>query len=212
MATPSQREIKRDMEGRSAAVRIMTIHGAKGLEAPIVFLPDTCRPPVKRGGSVDRLQFNDQYLPLWRASRALLDDYSAAQVARREEQAAQEERRLLYVAMTRARDRLYIGGWLGKRDKQPAEGSWYQMIAAALEGPTATAGETLAQQLAAGEVTLQKKPRPTRALSQVRRRPRRRVAVPSTQTGGASAMAINYSLPQRWMPLSGRTLHATPQP
>ena len=151
-----QQEIKRDMEGRSAAVRIMTIHGAKGLEAPIVFLPDTCRPPVKRGGSVDRLQFNDQYLPLWRASRALLDDYSAAQVARREEQAAQEERRLLYVAMTRARDRLYIGGWLGRRDKQPAEGSWYQMIAAALEGPTATAGETLAQQLAAGEVTLQK--------------------------------------------------------
>ena len=37
-----QREIKRDMEQGRDEVRVMTVHGAKGLEAPIVFLPDTC--------------------------------------------------------------------------------------------------------------------------------------------------------------------------
>lgn len=143
-----QQEIKRDMEGRGAAVRIMTVHGAKGLEAPIVFLPDTCRAPVKRGGAVDRLQFNDKQLPLWRASKELQDSYSAAQIARQEALAAQEERRLLYVALTRARDRLYIGGWLGKLDKEPAAGSWYEMIAKALSAPEKKA------QLAGGETAL----------------------------------------------------------
>ncbi len=139
-------EIKRDMEGRGAAVRIMTVHGAKGLEAPIVFLPDTCRAPVKRGGQVNRLQFDAARRPLWRASKALQESYGEAQVARAERQARQEEKRLLYVALTRARDRLYIGGWLGKRDTQPAEGSWYDMIAQAL-------GDDL-QQLALGETAL----------------------------------------------------------
>lgn len=149
-----QQEIKRDMEGRGAAVRIMTVHGAKGLEAPIVFLPDTCRAPVKQGGAVDRLQFNEQGLPLWRAAKILRDPYSAAQIERQNKLAAQEERRLLYVALTRARDRLYIAGWLGKRDPQPAEGSWYQMIDAALDN----AGDGNATDiLAGGEVAL---PRP----------------------------------------------------
>ena len=149
-----QQEIKRDMEGRGAAVRIMTVHGAKGLEAPIVFLPDTCRAPVKQGGAVDRLQFNEQDLPLWRAAKILRDPYSAAQIEWQNKLAAQEERRLLYVALTRARDRLYIGGWLGKRDGQPAAGSWYQMIDAALEN----AGNGDASEiLAGGEVAL---PRP----------------------------------------------------
>ena len=146
-----QQEIKRDMEGRGTgygAVRIMTVHGAKGLEAPIVFLPDTCRAPVKRGGTVDRVQFNDKHLPLWRAKKELQDSYSAAQSARQEKLASQEERRLLYVALTRARDRLYIGGWLGKRDKAPAKGSWYEMIAAALDTPEKAA------QLAGGETAL----------------------------------------------------------
>jgi ATP-dependent helicase/nuclease subunit A len=39
----ASQDIKRDMEAGGGAVRIMTVHGAKGLEAPIVFLPDTCR-------------------------------------------------------------------------------------------------------------------------------------------------------------------------
>ena len=137
-------EIKRDMERSGAAVRIMTVHGAKGLEAPIVFLPDTCRPPVKRGGAPERLQLADGRLPLWRAASALQAPYGTEQAAAAAGKSAEEERRLLYVALTRARDRLYVGGWLGKRDKGPAAGSWYDMIAEALgDKPDAlAAGET----------------------------------------------------------------------
>ena len=147
-----QQEIKRDMESAGGAVRIMTVHGAKGLEAPIVFLPDTCRPPVKQGGASDRMQFTDDKLPLWRAGKMLRDSFSEAQVARDNALTSQEERRLLYVALTRARDRLYIGGWLGKRDKNPALGSWYQLIAEALAGQEGA----VAAELAAGETALEK--------------------------------------------------------
>src|SRR3546814_5568783 len=44
-------EIKRDLDaGARGEVRIMTVHGAKGLQAPIVFLPDTLQVPQPRGG------------------------------------------------------------------------------------------------------------------------------------------------------------------
>ena len=66
-------DIKRDMEAGGGAVRIMTVHGAKGLEAPIVFLPDTCR-AADGGAAADRMQFSDmagsENVPLWRASAA----------------------------------------------------------------------------------------------------------------------------------------------
>ncbi len=143
-------EIKRDMEAGGGAVRIMTVHGAKGLEAPIVFLPDTCRPAKKRGGGSDRVQFNAERTPLWRANQALRDPYNAAQAEAAEQAAAEEEKRLLYVAMTRARERLYIAGWLGAKEKAPPTDSWYAMIEAGLD-------ETARAALAAGEGKL---PRP----------------------------------------------------
>jgi ATP-dependent helicase/nuclease subunit A len=150
-----QQEIKRDMEGAGSAVRIMTVHGAKGLEAPIVFLPDTCRAPAKRGGQVNRLQFNAERLPLWRASKALLEPYGAEQVERQQELAKQEEKRLLYVALTRARDRLYIGGWLAKRQKAPPTDSWYDMMESGLGQGVGDGEEINARQwLAAGEAPL----------------------------------------------------------
>jgi ATP-dependent helicase/nuclease subunit A len=152
-----QQEIKRDMEGAGSAVRIMTVHGAKGLEAPIVFLPDTCRAPAKRGGQVNRLQFNAERLPLWRASKALQEPYGAEQVARQDILAKQEEKRLLYVALTRARDRLYIGGWLAKRQKEPPKDSWYEMMESGLgQSLRDGAGEEVQarQWLAAGEAPL----------------------------------------------------------
>tara|TARA_B110000971_G_scaffold213255_1_gene243848 strand:- start:1573 stop:5097 length:3525 start_codon:yes stop_codon:yes gene_type:complete len=152
-----QQEIKRDMEGAGSAVRIMTVHGAKGLEAPIVFLPDTCRAPAKRGGQVNRLQFNAERLPLWRATKSLREPYGTQQVERQEILAKQEEKRLLYVALTRARDRLYIGGWLAKRQKEPPKDSWYDMMDSGLgQSWLDAAGEAVnaRQWLAAGEVPL----------------------------------------------------------
>ncbi len=143
-------DIKRDMEAGGGAVRIMTVHGAKGLEAPIVFLPDTCRAPVRQGS--ERVQFLEDgqgRVPLWRAAGALRDRLNAEQVEAAAQAALQEEKRLLYVAMTRARDRLYIGGWLPKGRKQAPPNSWYALIEAAFTDATRS-------RLAAGETPLQK--------------------------------------------------------
>lgn len=131
-----QQEIKRDMEGRGAAVRIMTVHGAKGLEAPIVFLPDTCRPAVKIGGGAEALHFDENGLPFWRAGKKLRETYGAARVAAAAQDTAEEEKRLLYVALTRARDRLYIGGFLGRKSAKLPVHCWYDRLAAAFDAPS----------------------------------------------------------------------------
>ncbi len=134
----SDREIKRDMEQGRDEVRIMTVHGAKGLEAPIVFLPDTCSSKSGRmPGSL--LTTHDIDLPeqwsraepfLWpvkgiSSTAAIKDAREAMEDAERE-----ERNRLLYVALTRARDRLYIAGFEGKRPPRPD--AWYSIISEAL--------------------------------------------------------------------------------
>ncbi|MDD9991642.1 MAG: double-strand break repair helicase AddA [Rhodospirillales bacterium] len=130
-------EIKRDFEQGRDEVRIMTVHGAKGLEAPVVFLPDTMRKPYARDplvwleeegadGGVGRVE-----CLLW-PGRASRED-PLTREARAQARAAQEEeyRRLLYVAMTRAEDRLYICGWQGR--DTPPEDCWYALVRSGLE-------------------------------------------------------------------------------
>ncbi|WP_294535042.1 double-strand break repair helicase AddA [uncultured Rhodoblastus sp.] len=124
--------IKRDMDLSERYVRVMTVHAAKGLEAKIVFLPDTCAAP---GGHHDGKLFaatalDGRIFPLWSPNRA--SDCAVVARARegRREAAAQEYRRLLYVAMTRAEERLYIAGHRGKKELSPE--SWRAMIATAL--------------------------------------------------------------------------------
>jgi ATP-dependent helicase/nuclease subunit A len=128
-------EIKRDMDQGRDEVRIMTVHGAKGLEAEIVFMPDTCAAP---GGQHDP-QFvalpSTPKLLLWPVRRKHEDAVSAAARGLHRQAQADEYRRLLYVAMTRARDRLYICGHHGAR--APASDCWYALIAEALK-PAAT--------------------------------------------------------------------------
>ena len=122
-------EVKRDLDQRGREeVRILTVHGAKGLEAPIVFLPDTLQTPT----TLSRVLWSADGLPLWAA-----DDSCAAPAFDAAKAAAQrlrdeEYRRLLYVAMTRAADRLYVCGWETKND--PPQGNWHALVASALAG------------------------------------------------------------------------------
>ena len=124
--------VKRDMDTSDAYVRVMTAHAAKGLEGKIVFLPDVCGAP---GGNHDGKLFpvtapNGRMLLAWSPNKNA-DCAAIAQArAARREKAEDEYRRLLYVAMTRAEERLVIAGHRGKRDFSPE--SWRGMIEAAL--------------------------------------------------------------------------------
>ncbi|MDE2362642.1 MAG: double-strand break repair helicase AddA [Hyphomicrobiales bacterium] len=123
--------VKRDMEAAGGLVRVMTAHAAKGLEAPVVFLPDTCAAP---GGRHDPQIFAlDTPYGRTLAWSARKDDDAAPVAARRAalRTAAEEEyRRLLYVAMTRAEERLYVAGYAGV--KGPDAGCWHERILRAL--------------------------------------------------------------------------------
>jgi ATP-dependent helicase/nuclease subunit A len=130
-------EIKRDMEHGRDEVRVMTVHGAKGLEAPIVFLPDTCttRSGDIAGASLVKLSHlqhpADIPEPIVWAVKGT-SGVQAVSLARqfREAREQEERNRLLYVAMTRARDRLYIAGFEGRRPPDPS--CWYNVISDAL--------------------------------------------------------------------------------
>jgi len=117
--TGSDSQIKRDMEQAHASIRIMTVHGAKGLQAPIVFVADTTSSPKLQ----DLLLWQDT-LPLFAPSASRLDSASAQLKETKKQNDMAEYRRLLYVALTRAEDRLYICGSLSKGEVAN-EASWY---------------------------------------------------------------------------------------
>jgi len=127
-------EVKRNLEQGRDEVRILTVHGAKGLQAPIVILPDTCQTPR----SQDALLWHEG-LPIWTVNAEFETKVIAEAKERRKALAMAEYRRLLYVAMTRAEDRLYIGGWTNGRAR--SEGNWYDLMAAALKEPIAAPQE-----------------------------------------------------------------------
>jgi ATP-dependent helicase/nuclease subunit A len=121
-------EVKRDSDvGSRDEVRIMTVHGAKGLEAPIVILADTMQKPTE----FDRLLWpDDGWGPIW-VPRARHADATATRLKRTPETARDREyRRLLYVAMTRAADRLYVVGWPSRKAEPPD--CWYRLVEAGL--------------------------------------------------------------------------------
>lgn len=141
-------EIKRELSGPQGEVRVMTVHGAKGLQAPIVILPDTTSAPRLDNSG---LFFTDDGLPVWVGKKE--DDTPATAALRHdlEERALREHRRLLYVALTRAQDRLLIcGAWHGgKKGKNGHhKDSWYALCDAAMQrliksGKAETAEDTL---------------------------------------------------------------------
>ncbi len=121
-------EIKRDLDQGGNQVRIMTVHGAKGLEANVVILPDT----VQAGGAPGRasLVAHDDGLVTYSPRKTDADDKSLAARLARETRDDEEYRRLLYVAMTRAMDRLYIAAAHGSRGM--GDKSWYVRVRDAL--------------------------------------------------------------------------------
>lgn len=129
----AETEVKREHEQQRDEVRVMTVHGAKGLEAPVVFLADTCRVPVSERQSVFWLKDagRDADLPLWRPFADMADDVARTAMDAARQRQMQEYHRLFYVAMTRARDRLYVCGFEGKRPRDP--GCWYDLAAPAIK-------------------------------------------------------------------------------
>jgi ATP-dependent helicase/nuclease subunit A len=123
-------EIKRDMEVETEGVRVLTVHASKGLEAPIVFLPDACGGPDSRHEpKLMRLsspRLGDPPVLAW--ARKSIEDPHAVAAARAEARGAQagEHRRLLYVAMTRAAQRLVVAGYETSKRRPPD--CWWDLV------------------------------------------------------------------------------------
>lgn len=124
-------DVKRETDERSEHVRIMTVHGAKGLEADTVFLVDTGSAGVSAGNRDALLKFGDPVTPalLMRQPGVRASEQERKFVEKETEQAYAEYCRLLYVGMTRARDILQICGI--KRDRTPDK-CWYRLAADAI--------------------------------------------------------------------------------
>jgi ATP-dependent helicase/nuclease subunit A len=149
-------ELKRDPDGVGGQVRVMTVHGSKGLQAPIVILADATGKPGQ-GRALELAQVEGlPCVPL----PALKADERVGPLRAADEAASaadmQEHWRLLYVAMTRAEEALFIGGALGPRDaeKGPHEDSWYARLAPLF------AGEVLADPIWQGRRELGERPAP----------------------------------------------------
>jgi ATP-dependent helicase/nuclease subunit A len=124
--------VKRELEAGRDEVRVMTAHGAKGLEAPIVFLPETTLSRTARGSPLLATEAGGF---LWSASQKGDCEASAQARARRALKDEQEALRLLYVALTRARDRLVLCGRVSARTNEDTLGGWWGALRAAFAHP-----------------------------------------------------------------------------
>ncbi len=124
--------VKRELEAGRDEVRVMTAHGAKGLEAPIVFLPETTLSRTARSSPLLETEAGGF---LWSASGKADGPAAAAARARRVRKDEEEAFRLLYVALTRARDRLVLCGRVSSRTKEETLQGWWRALNDALAHP-----------------------------------------------------------------------------
>ncbi len=125
--------VKREQDKGRDEVRIMTVHASKGLEAPIVFLVDDGSAPFN-ANHMPKLRVIEQgedrpAVPVWLPDSSLNVPLTEEDAARRKAQAEEEYRRLLYVGMTRAADRLIV---CGHRKKREVAGCWHKLVWSAL--------------------------------------------------------------------------------
>ncbi|MGH7122262.1 MAG: UvrD-helicase domain-containing protein, partial [Acetobacteraceae bacterium] len=130
-------EIKREAnEAAGGFVRVMTVHGAKGLQAPLVILPDTTGLPPDNAKVWEGIDPDSGMAVPLLAPRAEYRARAVEAVRERQRRSALEEHnRLLYVALTRAEDRLVIAGWEVRNGL--AEDCWYSLVARAFARLTA---------------------------------------------------------------------------
>ena len=126
-------EVKREAESAGNLVRVMTVHGAKGLQAPLVILPDTTSlPPDDRGILWATDPATRCEVPIWSPRREIrcLAAERLREVAK--QRRMEEHNRLLYVALTRAEDRLLVCGWETRRG--PDDACWYRLVERGFDG------------------------------------------------------------------------------
>ena len=121
-----QLEIKRQIDSASDQIRVMTVHGSKGLEAPIVILPDTAKRDIRILDEV----FDVGGHPVWKPKAAEMPQAVADAMDQKKQDIAEERLRLLYVALTRAEKWLIIAG-AGEPGKNGD--SWYEIAQTALD-------------------------------------------------------------------------------
>lgn len=135
-------EVKRQMDSEGHRIRVMTVHGAKGLEAPIVILPETAdRSPPDR----DEIYMLPGEVPVWKTGADDSPETIVQVRAGRRARTEQESLRLLYVALTRARAWLIVAG----AGVAKSDGAWYRLVSQGMQamGAQAFAGGALRYQV-----------------------------------------------------------------
>ncbi|WP_374015440.1 double-strand break repair helicase AddA [Phaeobacter sp. A36a-5a] len=128
-------EIKRQMGAAGNMIRVMSVHGSKGLEAPIVILPDTAKRKPPRDDEIMRAEAG----PMWKLPSALMPQVMHGAREAAQDKARNERLRLLYVALTRAEKWLIVAA-AGELSKDGD--SWYQMVERALREAGASPYQT----------------------------------------------------------------------
>lgn len=129
--TAREVQIKRELDHNVSEVRVMTVHGAKGLEAPIVILPET----TLGGSDMDKLLSDAKGGYIWKPAKGLSVPYVEHLRALADQRRQQEDLRLLYVALTRAESKLIIcGHHIGRANAKMKTGCWYDWACRAMEG------------------------------------------------------------------------------
>lgn len=126
-------EVKRDPEAARDEVRVMTVHGAKGLQAPVVILADAYALPDEKNPMVPIKAQEEGTVPIWYGGKAYAVGPVSQSIEAIRKKQAQEHARLLYVALTRAEDRLYVAGWKPARNISRSLTPWYETVASALD-------------------------------------------------------------------------------
>lgn len=126
-------DVKRESDDVGDEVRVMTVHGSKGLQARIVILADACSDPDKSPRGLVQFPTEAGDIPLLYVRKDIRPAAVSHVMDRHKQDGLKEHWRLLYVAMTRAERHLFIAGALSRNAKEPPKNSWHRWITTALQ-------------------------------------------------------------------------------